>query len=300
MRQTIRRKRHKVKKDRLFTILAFFVVAPIISVLLGFVLVKYMILPRFLPVQKEPTSQIIQDDISNSDDTNFQQNMQDEDNSEQSTQNQNIQLKQSKLEGITLYNIQAGNFSSVENAESLVKELATNGITGYIVKLDSYKVFTGTYFNREEADKYLSKVKNTYSDSFVNTFSIIERVISYNEDELNFANNLIDTIYAFDDVYNEELSLWRKAVETKETKLLVDSVASNSDNLEKMLQKIDVELKSEQLIQTREKLKNHIAQRKKIIEDLKNNTEEFIDKSYTDFYSNYFDYVIFTKSELGN
>jgi len=294
MRQPMRSKRHKVKKDRLFTILAFFVLAPIISVFLGFALVKYMILPRFLPVKEETSLQTLQEDIDNKE-TEFQQDIQNVDNSEQSTQDQNVQTKQSKLEGITLYNIQVGNFSSIENADNIVKELAANGMPGYVVELDSYKVFAGTYFNREEADEYLSKVKDIYSDAFVNTFTIIERVISYNENELNAANNLIETIYAFDKAYKEEVSLWSKAIKTKETKLLIDTITSNTNNLEKMVTKLDVELKSEQLIQIRDKLKNHIGQRKKVTEELKNNSEESLNKSYTDYYSNYFEYISFIK-----
>ncbi len=292
MRQTIRR-RHKVKKDRLATFLAFFVMAPIISILIGLALVKYIILPRFLPVQNENATEIMQDDMINSD-VLLQQDVQEANTNQQNTEKSSVQINQTKAEGITLYNIQVGNFSNIENAQTLANELIDKGLPGYIIKLDMYKVFVGTYSTRQEADKYLAKVKDVYSDAFINTFSIIERVISYNEDELDSAKKIIELIYEVDGVYKSEMSMWGNAMITKEVSTLLETMTENTSRLETMLEKLDLEINSEDLVKLSKNLKDHILQREKITKDLKDNVKS-LNQSYAEYYSNYFEYVNFTK-----
>lgn len=52
MRRTMRRKVTNTGKDRLYTIFAFFIVAPVISIVLAFALVQNVILPRLEEGQK--------------------------------------------------------------------------------------------------------------------------------------------------------------------------------------------------------------------------------------------------------
>lgn len=293
MRNSIRRKRHRMEKDRLVTFIAFFVVAPLISIVLGFAIVKFLVIPTFLPVQDETNQLTNQGDINDNID-GFEQEEYQPNYEEDNNQNETTQVKQSEIEGIVLYNLQVGNFSSEENANNLIKELNSKEMLGYLVKGDSYIVFAGTYLTRAEADKYLPEVKISYNDAFISTFSLQDKVITYNSDEENSANNLIEVMNAINNAYNEELSLWYKALETNEIKLLLDEMASNSNNFKTLIAKVNTELKSEQLMQLDGNLEKYIEARDNIISNL-NEDGESLKQSLSNYNEIYYKCLNLTK-----
>ncbi|SDZ32223.1 Sporulation related domain-containing protein [Proteiniborus ethanoligenes] len=184
MRRITRTKINKNKKDRLYTIVAFFIAAPIISILLGFFLVQYVILPRLSegentlnPIEHrvEENKETEADDISNDsvyeDDLNNQIG-----DTEESSDNTDLvdslpNTGDEEQREVTFYSVQLGNFSSITNAESFIKELKENNIDGFIISNGTFKVFTGEFNSRDDAYKHLEGIKPIYEDAFVNLVS---------------------------------------------------------------------------------------------------------------------------------
>jgi len=292
MRNRMRRK-YGVKKDRLTTFFAFFVVAPFLAIVLGFAVVKFLIVPAFLPTYEDANKQITQDNVGDTIDE-IEQGEYLSNEEEQDTQVNSTKINQSKIDGITLYNIQVGNFNSEENANNLISELSSKEMLGYLAKLNSYKVFAGTYLSKEEADKYLLEVRNSYEDAFINTFSSEERVLNYNSDEENSAENLIEIINEIDKAYSEEINLWNEAVETGDMETLNDKMNSNSNSLKILTDKVDRELESESLQQLLEEIENYISERNNIISSLKDSRESLI-QNYSTYNKSYYELLSFTK-----
>lgn len=176
MRRTMKRKVTNTGKDRLYTIFAFFIVAPVISIVLAFALVQNVILPRLEEGQK--TISIMEDELGNNAEKDYEldddlSSTGNEDStvadSEDITED-NTDLDEENIETV-FYGIQIGNFSSLTNAEAFIKELEENNIqNGYIVNVEgAYKVFSGEFKLKEEAYSYLEKVRELYTDAFVNT-----------------------------------------------------------------------------------------------------------------------------------
>lgn len=70
----------------------------------------------------------------------------------------------------TLYRVQTGAFSKKENADKLAKELKAKGFDTYIVTVGGlYKVQTGAYSVKANADAMLAKVKAAGYDAFITT-----------------------------------------------------------------------------------------------------------------------------------
>lgn len=186
MRRTVKRKVDN-NRDRLYTIFAFFVVAPIISIVLAFVLVQNVILPRLdngqnviSTIDNNLDNELESDLDSRSSQLTDNENISNEDSmEEQSTYTEVSQTEDENTVGSTFYSVQVGNFSSITNAELLVKELKSNNIEdSYIVDLgDSYKVFAGEFQSKDEAYNYLEIIRKLYEDAFVNVVSSKDKIL---------------------------------------------------------------------------------------------------------------------------
>ncbi len=178
MRRIPRRKVTNTSKDRLYTIFAFFIVAPIISIVLAFALVQNVILPR---LEEQTTISTIDEGLGDKVENSYE--LEDELNSAgdgESSGKESIDLTDEDLKpkeedtvATTFYGIQIGNFSSITNAEAFIRELKGNNIEdGYIVNVEnSYKVFAGEFEIKEDAYSYLENIRKTYVDAFVNVVS---------------------------------------------------------------------------------------------------------------------------------
>lgn len=178
MKRSFRRKVNRSNKDRLYTIFAFFIVAPIISVLLAFTIVQNFILPR-LSEDQMTSSQILQTKDKEQNDINMNTDIELSDNTETEDLEQNEESNdtektsdESTIES-TFFSIQLGNFSSLTNAKTFMNELAEKNINEcYIIKVDeAYKVFSGQFDIKEEAYDYLEEIRLIYEDAFVNKVS---------------------------------------------------------------------------------------------------------------------------------
>ncbi|WIV10567.1 SPOR domain-containing protein [Proteiniborus sp. MB09-C3] len=184
MRRNVRRRVSNTSKDRLYTIFAFFIVAPIISIVLAIVLVQNVILPRLEEGQNAIST--IEDNLDkkgmNNLDSNIDSNSAgDKDMSGLEPVDETDQKPESNDENTietTFYSVQIGNFSSTANAETFIKELKEKNINdGYIVNVgESYKVFAGEFQAKEEAYSYLENIKKLYEDAFVNSVSSKDKI----------------------------------------------------------------------------------------------------------------------------
>lgn len=186
MGRITRTKINKNKKDRLYTIITFFIAAPIISIVLGFFLVQYIILPRLSEEQNtlNPIEYRIEEN-KESEESNSPSSVLPSDGAE--PQNETIDTEDSLEEAdlvdnssneeteekkdISFYSIQLGSFSSLANAESFLKELKGNNIDGYILKNRTFTVFSGEFNSKEDAYKYLDDIKKLYGDAFIKLVS---------------------------------------------------------------------------------------------------------------------------------
>ena len=184
MRRTMRRKVTNTGKDRLYTIFAFFIVAPIISIVLAFALVQNVILPRL--DEGENTISTIEEGLGDIGENNYE--LDDEINSNEEGENlsseptemidKDSELGAENTVATVFYGIQIGNFSSITNAETFISELKGNNINdGYIVNVgDSYKVFAGEFKTKEDAYGYLESIREKYEDAFVNSVSSKDKI----------------------------------------------------------------------------------------------------------------------------
>ncbi|WP_352418826.1 SPOR domain-containing protein [Proteiniborus sp.] len=181
MRRNAGRRVNRNNKDRLYTIFAFFVVAPIISIVLAFGLVQNVILPRLAEEQKtiNTIEEGLGEEEKSDNEFNIDTNITDNENVTEVVPTEETQGTAGVIEETTFYSVQVGNFSSITNAEALVKELKENNINdGYIVNNEeSYKVFAGEFQIKDEAYNYLDKIRKLYEDAFVNTLSSKEKII---------------------------------------------------------------------------------------------------------------------------
>ena len=72
--------------------------------------------------------------------------------------------------GDVLYRVQTGAFTKKENADKLAAELKGKGFDTYIVQIDGYyKVQVGAYSQKANADAMLAKIKTSGYDAFITT-----------------------------------------------------------------------------------------------------------------------------------
>ncbi len=68
----------------------------------------------------------------------------------------------------TIYRVQAGAFSSKENAENLAKDLESDGFDTYIVEIDDlYKVQVGAFSDVDNAENLANKLENKGYNTFI-------------------------------------------------------------------------------------------------------------------------------------
>jgi len=184
MRRTMRRSISN-NRDRLYTIFAFFIIAPIISIVLAFALVQNVILPRLDEGHNTITTEnILDNEIEDEFDSSNLELIDNEeasvsDSLEEQGEGTISQTENKNTIDSIFYGVQVGNFSSIANAELFIKELKANNIDdGYIVNVgDSYKVFTGEFQIKDDAYNYLESIRKLYEDAFVNVVSSEDKIL---------------------------------------------------------------------------------------------------------------------------
>lgn len=152
------RKEYKNKSIRWF--IAFGLILPILSITLGHLGSKYLIIPHFFS-KKIINEKSISKDQPNTDVNSIRE------------------IATLELIGFDIYSIQVGNFSTKENADYLVKELNDKGMGSYIWKNNGYKVITISMLDRQLIDQMLPKVIEEYKQAFVAKISVPPKKLKY-------------------------------------------------------------------------------------------------------------------------
>lgn len=264
-------------------IIIFFVMAPIVAILITAGLFKFLISPYIVSDDNE---QVIQNEEDNLDQDTTNGDINNNGNSTDT--DDTITLK---LDGMSMFNVQVGSFSSKENAQVLVDELKQNEINGYMVNKDGYKVFAGTFFSRGEAEKYRDDLKNTYSDAFLKEYYIGGTTIEYLSIDQQYENEIVELIKTIEDSYSQEASLWTIAINSSDISTLRENTISNNKIIDTKLVSIKNKVKSISLQDIITSLESQYNQRKDMVNGLVDSNPDTIKNSYEKFNNALYNYM---------
>ncbi len=279
MRQSRRNRRKKYFKDKLINFIAFFIIAPIISVFLGIVIVKHIILPNMFNQNKVVTTLKSEKSIGINDNSTV------EEGNDTTKGDRTLEFN---IHEFNIYYVQVGNFVDINNAKALLNQMKQNEIYGYIIKLENYKVFAGTFFTRQDADKHLKYVKQYYNDSFVSSNYIKGKKIIYTHEEKNNIHSLVTFIDRINSVYNQESSIWINSIKESNIKHLSDNMQEHNKELRKELDNIKGRFKSNDIVDFLNNIEKVLNRREKLLSTIDKNN--FIQK-YTIFNEILIEYI---------
>ncbi len=283
MRQT-RRKRDSNDASKWIMYFMFIIVAPLLAIFITVGLFKYIIVPRFFP-DNEVSVNI--NDVQN------ERNVEDTSDGSASTNtpqesNETLTLR---LGGMNLYNVQLGSFSSKENAQGFVNELRENDINSYMIANDSFKVFAGSFFLREEADRYLMKIRESYSDAFIKHFDIKGAMIEYSISDQQYKDKIIDIVSSLNQFFATESELWSNDMNNGNASSVKELICKNNTVIRNKIIEIKKNLKSETLIQLLNSIDYQLAKRDEVANNLIATNEQSIKLFYEEYNNILFEYM---------
>ena len=278
--------RNKKNLGKWRNIIIFFIIAPIVAILITTGLFRYLILPYI--VSDDNPDNINQDKQNNEDDSPKSDKNNNQDNQDSDITDPTMTLR---LDGMSLFNVQLGSFSSKENAESLVSQLKEKEINAYIVDSDSFKVFAGTFFSRREAEKYKDKLKNTYTDAFLKEFYIGGAVIEYLAVDQEYEDEIVDLIKTMENSYSQEAGLWTLAIKDYDIKELKEKTINNNTVIDTKLKSIKGKVNSKSLENLISNLESQHTARQQLVNSLIDNNPKSIIDSYEQFNNILFNYM---------
>ncbi|WP_129596840.1 SPOR domain-containing protein [Anaerophilus nitritogenes] len=171
----MRLKRNRIRKEsegKKIGIIFLLGILIFLSVGCGFLLTQHIIIPSFLNHQIEQKNIVKQEE---------RKKTQEKKENEQSR----IDTKNTlSLNGLDMFSIQIGSFSTSENAQNMVDNLYERKIPAFIVDENGYKVITAVMLDRNSADVFMKTIKSEYEEAFVLSKRIPDKMIQYhNEDE---------------------------------------------------------------------------------------------------------------------
>ncbi len=268
----------------MLTIFVFFIIAPIISIIIGILIVQNLILPHFEDIDNTKLTNKIENSSSNN---KSNENIVKDIDKQKIDDLEKLELT---IKGFDLYNIQLGSFSNIENAKTLRKELREKGANGYIVKISDYKVFYGTYLNREICDKVLTSIRESYKDAFVNKITVDDFVIKYNSNEQETADTINEIIETFKKAFDEETSLWYYVLVQKDLQEIIKTIRENNDQISKLLNNIDGDVENSDFNNILDNIRIQVKEREQILQNLISN-KEIIQDSYDKYYKMLFNFI---------
>lgn len=268
------------------TIFVFFVIAPIISIAIGTLIVQNVILPHFQDIaDTKPASKIDNSINNNESNENIIKEKDDKENDVE-----DLNKLELTINGFNLYNIQIGSFSKIENAQALIKELREKGLGGYIVKINDYKVFCGTYLDREVCDKVLTDIRKFYTDAFVNTITVDNFTTIYDNNEQEVADTIDEIIKIFKKSFDEETSLWYYALKNNDLENIIETIKINNDQINNLLNDIKKDITNPDLVKIIDSISVQVKEREEILQSL-NSNKELVQDSYNKYYKLLFDFI---------
>ncbi|WP_026893768.1 SPOR domain-containing protein [Clostridiisalibacter paucivorans] len=248
MRLSRKNRKRYSRRDKLVNFLLFFIIAPLVSVMIAFGLVKHVLLPNIDKEVDEKTEISEVKDESKSKDND---------------------KEVYEFKDLVLYSIQTGSFDDIENGKLLVKEMNSKQIPGFILEVDNdYKVFAGTFLDREEAERYNVYVKGILKDSFIN-----EKRVEIKSVRKEGLANIINTIK---NSYEEETALLSEQLKDSQIKSLKVTIDNNN---KKILEQLNNYKNDDE---DRKSLNKFLQKRQSMID---NAEEDIISEYYRVFYN---------------
>lgn len=258
---------NKRGKDKLFKVTLVGIIAPLIGLILGIgislnydipnLFSKYSIVDEVKTTEKKPIEKTKEDTVEN--------------NIKEGENKENSEKIEFDLTDISLYNVQVGSFSTIDNALVLINQMKEVGLSGYIFKIeDVYKVFSATFFNREISDEYLKIVRMKFEDSFISQKSIKGKRLSYFESEESLINKTKDIIEKLRTIYQEETELWIKSLNNIDVDKLKETINNNNSTIEKKINNIENNAETDEIRTLLNELQNNLKLRKSSLNKLSN------------------------------
>lgn len=145
-------------------LLLLFVIIPLLGIVIGYGVSKTVIIPYLTENQDDTTGGLTE---GTGQGTGQPPADTTETTSEEENQTTNAYQRVFNVEGLELYRIQVGAFSSQENALDLAEELNDKGIAASMDTEGLSKVYALYSLSMEEAAAYLEQVREHYSDAHV-------------------------------------------------------------------------------------------------------------------------------------
>ncbi|MBK5251623.1 MAG: hypothetical protein JJE29_03130 [Peptostreptococcaceae bacterium] len=167
------------KRNKTSRIILTILILCVFSALIGFYGVKFMLAGN----DKEETTQLSEPVSELSLVEEFDEELEAKETEKVDADDRDLQIeKKTKQINVNLYAYQLGGFSSIENAETFLKELKENGEFGVILKENNFKVLNFVYENSALGEYFKGVAKEIVGDAFL--FKIERTIqVSYPENE---------------------------------------------------------------------------------------------------------------------
>lgn len=267
MRLTIRkRKRHK-KRQKNSKAIGVFIVAPLISIILGWSITKKVIIPYL-----EKDSLAIENKL------------------------QNESTKAKGLKQLNLYNIELARFDKLEDSEAFLKEVNEGNVFAYVSKLDNYVIYTSLSFEKKIAEDNLIKIRENYPDAKINSINIEAKKLNVDQSEENILKEIKNSVNVLNNSYKEEMRLFARDITDIDFNEVKNKINNNNKKLVKQINNysdifLSQEVESQELRTLYLILSQNIESREKIVNEFNTDNVEYVKKTYYDFIKTLFTYI---------
>ncbi len=266
----VKKKKYKRKQKQIALIV--FVLAPLISIILGYVITTNIIAPY---LNKEP---------------------QEIENTQLIEENEN-----KTLNSIEIYSVEVDRFDSLEKAKKLILKLNKLEKLGYISQEEEeYIVYSALTLDKEEAESQETIIKEKYPQSLVKTVEVIEKDMDIDISEALTFESIKEIVNLLEVSYRDELELWIQDIKDTDYDILKTKIDENNIKLAEAIEKYAEEfgsrdIKNKDLTEIYSNLEKNIASRKVLVEEFNNKRVEDIRKTYYDYVETLFNYVNYYK-----
>ncbi|WDV44708.1 SPOR domain-containing protein [Clostridiaceae bacterium M8S5] len=250
-------------KDKLTNFVVFFIIAPLVSITFAYFAVNHFIMPK-LENKAETINQSLQENQDKDEDvtTSFPAPQPEETQDGQDIKNYS---QECKFKNVDFFSVQVGSFSSLENAKIFLEQMKDNLVSGFIVKVEeSYKVYSGVFTDRNDANTHKDKVKEKYTDAFISSNLINGGVIKYTEKQQPQIKQLVEIIDSLKTSYEQESKIWLGSSETKDIEEVTLSIQDNNKSIKEKISKINIEIKHDIFNSVKDQILKNIENRQKL------------------------------------
>lgn len=267
MRLTVRKRNKHKRRKRNRKFLVLFVVAPLVSITLGLLLTKKVVIPY---VRRNSIA------------------------SEQAAEGG--PSKGSELRQMSLYNIEVGRFKSFEESESFLKRLNNDNLFAYVSKLDDYVIYTSLTFEKKDAEDRIDKIKENYPDAKINSINIDSKKVHVSQSEKNLLTKVLASANLLSDSYKSEMNLWLNGMKDIDNKKVKEEIDTNNKKVKQSLKAysetfLSQGVESQELRTLYLIISQNLETREKIVAEFDLEDPEYIKKTYYDFIKSLFTYT---------